>query len=322
MSADSAPALAIVIATPDNCDTIRRTLAHLRAQTARGRLELVVVCPSAASLGLEPADVEGLASYQVVEVGPLGSVAEANAAGVLRARAPLVALAENHSFPNPGWAAALIAAHEGPWAAVGPAMENANPASAVSWASFLLAYGRWLGAKAGPIDDLPGHNSSYKRALLVARGKDLDAELQAETALHQALLAEGHGLYLEPAAVTAHMNPSLLPYFLTEMLYAGRRFAATRARRWPAPRRLAYACGAALIPAVRLWRLFPQYRQAGRHKPLPRGTLPVLLVGLATSAWGEMLGYAFGPGRAAQELSDMELHRGRYVAAGDRLDGV
>ena len=74
----------------------------------------------------------------------------------------MVVLSEDHSFPEAGWAEALIEAHRGPWSVVGPVVRNANPDSLISWADFLLGYGTWLDpAPGGEISQLPGHNSSY-----------------------------------------------------------------------------------------------------------------------------------------------------------------
>ena len=39
----SAPEMSVVIVTPDGYETIRRTVEHLRAQTVKDRLELVIV---------------------------------------------------------------------------------------------------------------------------------------------------------------------------------------------------------------------------------------------------------------------------------------
>ena len=93
---------------------------------------------------------------------------EARARGVRAARAPIVAFTEDHSFPQPGWAAALVAAFTGGVSVVGPMVENANPGSAVSWANFLLEYGEWMppGRPHGHAH-LPGHNSAYRRAVLL-----------------------------------------------------------------------------------------------------------------------------------------------------------
>lgn len=66
------------------------------------------------------------------------STAEARAAGIRQANAPVVAFVEDHSYPDPDWAERLIEAHRKLWAAVGPVMMvNANPATMISWPIFL-----------------------------------------------------------------------------------------------------------------------------------------------------------------------------------------
>lgn len=312
--------LSVVLATPDTCDTIRTTVSHLRSQTVRDRMELVIVCPSTQGLELNEAEVHGLAAHRIVEVGTIPSVGVANAAGVRHATAPIVALCETHAFPDPTWAAALINAHEGPFAAVGPAVVNANPDSVVSWASFLIAYSQWMPpAESGPVNDLPGHNSSYKRALLLERyGDRLEILLETESILHRDLRRAGHDLYLEASARTRHMNPSLVGSFLAELFHYGRLFAAARAQHWTHPRRLAYTAGAPLIPLVRTWRILPEVRRARRTQRIAAVLSPAIIMGLATASVGEMLGYALGAGAAARRMLDFEFHRERHVTQHDR----
>ena len=43
----SSPQMSVVIVTPDSYETIRKTVEHLRAQTVKDRLEIVIVAPSA-----------------------------------------------------------------------------------------------------------------------------------------------------------------------------------------------------------------------------------------------------------------------------------
>jgi len=93
--------LSVILVSPDNFATIRRTVSHLRAQTARDRIEVVIAAPGTGPLGLDPAELSDFGGYQVVEVGPITSTAAAKAAAVHHARAPLVALAEDHCFPEP-----------------------------------------------------------------------------------------------------------------------------------------------------------------------------------------------------------------------------
>ena len=316
------PEMSVIIVTPDRYQTIRETMRHLRAQTVRGRLEVVIVAPSAQALDLDEAELADFLQFRVVVVGRTRSAAEARAAGVRQAGAPVVALAEDHAFPGPGWAEALIEAHRQPWAAVGPVMANANPDSVMSWADFLVAYAPWAEpTPPGVVGDLPGHNSSYKRAILLEYGPRLGRMLGADTLLHWDMRAKGHRLYAEPAARTTHLNFELLSPWLMALFHSGRVFAGTRAwaGRWSPVRRLLLACGAPLIPSTSpLWRLRGLSRELGRPGR-PRGLLPRILpavmLGLTVSGAGQMVGYLFGVGGANQRLYDLEFRRRRYARA-------
>jgi hypothetical protein len=304
----------VVLVTPDCYETIRTTVSYLRAQSVRQQLELVIVAPSRIGLGLDAAELSGFGSVQVVEVGVVRSVAHGNAEGVRRARASIVVFAEDHSYPEPGWAAALIAAHRGPWAAVGPVITNANPESAISWADLVIAYGPWLDAAAGgEAHHLPGHNSSYKRQALIEYGESLEAMLRSESVLHWDLRARGAQLYLEPAARTRHTNFARLAPWLAAQRDSGRVFAASRAAGWSRQRRLLYSTASPLIPLVRLARCGRHLCRTGRHRDLLLPVLPPLLLALIVAALGEMVGYALGPGRAAERLCQLEFHRYRYT---------
>jgi hypothetical protein len=311
--------LSVVLATPNTFATIRSTARHLREQTARDRLEVVIVCPSARELDLDEADVEGLASVHVVEIGKISSVGSANAAGVRRASAPVVALCESHAFPDPTWSETLMDAHSGPWVAVGPAVVNANPDSVVSWASFLVAYSQWMPPiESAAVSDLPGHNSSYKRAVLLERYGDRLADLlETESILHWDLRSAGHEIYLESAARTRHVNPSLFSSFLAELYHYGRLFAAARARGWPPVRRLVFTLCSPLIPILRMVRLLPAIRRARRDHGISAAVFPAVALGLMASGIGEAIGYARGPGRAATRMMDFEFHREKHVAKRD-----
>ena len=193
------PDLSVVLVTPDHFETLRTTVRQLRAQELQERLELVIVAPSAELIDLDREELSGFFGVQVVELGEVRSVAAGSAAGVRAARAPVVAFGEDHCFPAAGWAKALIEAHRGPWAVVGPAVANANPETAVSWADFLLGYGPWADPSPGGVmSHLPGHNSSYKRERLLEFDGELEPMLDAECVLHWELGRRGHQLYLDP----------------------------------------------------------------------------------------------------------------------------
>ena len=153
--------MSVVLVTPDRYDAIRKTLEHLRAQTVLDQLEIVIVALSAATLNFDAAELSAFGRVRVIEVGEIKSTGRAIAAGVQEASAPVVTYAEEHSYPAPGWAEALIKAHRQSWAVVGAAIANANPGNMISWASLFTDFGPWVEpAEAGEIGHLPWHHAA------------------------------------------------------------------------------------------------------------------------------------------------------------------
>lgn len=324
MSEPNSPLMSIVIATPDDFDVIRHTISYLLRQTVRASLEMVIVAPSRAQLKLDQTRLSKLlaefAQVQIVEVGAIRSIGRANAAGIRRAMAPLVALAEDHCFPDPQWAESLIRAHRGPWAAVGPAVRNANPNSAVSWADLFIGYGPWLWpTTAREADFLPGHNTSYKRDLLLGYGRQLEPMMEAETLLHWDLRQKGHRLYLDPSAQVAHTNFSLWRSWLPVQFYNGRLFAGARVREMALWRRALFVAGSPVIPALRLWRIW-RGLEPGEQRRRFRSCVHALAIGLILDGAGQLVGYAAGIGRAVDQVARFEFHRFRHIRDDDRRD--
>jgi hypothetical protein len=312
-------ALTAVVATTRGYAAIRTTIAHLRRQTAAARIEVIVVGPSVESLAGPDEELAGFAAVVKLPVGPVQSIAHANAAAVRRARGRVVVLTEDHCFPEPDWAAALLAAHEGDWSVVGPVVRNANPGTRVSEADFAIGYGPWM----EPMDAqamafLPGHNSSYKRDDLLALGGRLERLLESETVLHLEWSAQGRKLRIEPAARVRHVNYSRWRSFLPVQLIAGRLFAGSRAATWSRRRRLFYAAASPLIPAVRLWRIAREFAKPGRSVRRLLNMSPALVAGLLLDGAGQFLGYLRGPGDAMERLARYEFNRIEHVRTEER----
>lgn len=311
-----APELSVILAAPDGYDSVRQTVAHLRAQTARDRLELLLVLPRQ-DAAVEKAELADFPWLERVESSP-GSIGRANAAGVRQASADVVVLAEDHCFPDPGWAEALLDAHREEWAAVGPGVRNANPASAVSWADFFIGYGPWmLPAKRREADFLPGHNSSYKREVLLAYGAELEQMLEAETVLHWDLRQRGERLLLEPAAAVAHTNFSLWRSWIPVQYHAGRLFAGSRILGMPGWKRAVYVVGAPLIPLLRLARIARQAAAAGLLGRFA-ASLHALVTGLVLDGLGQFMGYLAGAGAARENVAKYEYRRIDHITEHDR----
>jgi hypothetical protein len=312
----------VVVVAVARFGTAARTVRHLRAQTARDRIELVLVAPSAAVLAeADPAALEGFAKVRPVVVGRIDNVDHAVAAGVRHATAPFVALIEDHAFPAPDWGARVIDAHATPADAVGPAIVNANPRSLLSWTNYLLAYGAWAGgALPGPVADVPGHNSSFRTSLLQAFGDSLGTLLQRDGGLMDALRREGATFVHEPRARVAHVNPSTWRATSALRFRAGRAYGAARAvrERWSLGRRLAFAAAGPLIPLVRLPRELRTLRTGGSSAGSPAMTLGALAIGLLLDAAGQMAGYCAGPGHTADWLATFEMDRLQHITRADR----
>jgi len=318
--AAAVPELSVVLITPDSFETIRRTAGCLARQNVRDRIELVIVAPESARIDVDDRLASQLAGVQVVRLASLTPSGPARAAGIRAARAPIVAFGEEHCFPASGWAEAFLDAHRGEYAAVGPAMRNANPDTIVSWADLLIGYGPWVAPIGqGEREYLPGHNSSYKRAILLEYGDALDQLMEAETVLMWDLRRQGHRLLLHPTAQAAHTNFGLWRSWIPVMFLNGRAFADTRSSQWPLARRLAFAAASPLIPLVRLARTIGHVRRVDRNWSFFFRVVPVLSVGLAFDALGQMVGYALGAGAAHQKLAAYEWHRLKHTPRGEAM---
>lgn len=312
------PALSVILPTADDYATIRRTVLALNKQTARDQIELVIVSP-VDDPGVIADEVSGFFAVKIVNAGPLRTSNISRVAGIRQASAEIVVLAEDHCFPAPDWAAALIEAHRGNYAVVGPVLTNGNPRSMMSWANLLLEYSPWLeGAQRGETDALPGHNSSYRRNLLLAYGDHLEQIFEVEDVVQRDLRSKGYRMLLESAARTNHFNFSRIAPSLKLRFNAGRSFAGHRTMDWTLAKRAAYILGAPLIPLVRFARVARMVRSSAAYSWLFPRIVPMLVIVLIVDGFGELVGYVTGPGNAAKILGKIEFNRVRFMNEADR----
>jgi len=318
MERKASPALSVILPTCDDFSSIRLTVRALRAQTIRDRIELVIVTPGD-DARVTDSEVAGFCAVRIVNGGPLRTSNIARAAGVRVASAPIVVFSEDHSFPEPNWAEALVAAHQSGCVVAGPVLSNGNPNSMLSWANLLLEYAPWLeGATKGETTDLPGHNSSYNRDLLLSYGANLEAMIEVEAVVQRDIIDRGHKMVLEPAARTSHLNFSTLRSALPLRFNAGRSFAGHRARLFSPVERLKYIVGGPLIPIVRLRRIVSMLRSSERYSRLLPQVIPALCIVLLADGLGEMIGYVWGPGNAPIYLGTIEFNRVRFMNTPDK----
>ena len=65
------PKMSVIIATREDFACIRKTVQHLRAQTVRHQLELVIVTVSAEQFRLEEWELADFAAFQLVGIEPV-----------------------------------------------------------------------------------------------------------------------------------------------------------------------------------------------------------------------------------------------------------
>ena len=323
--------MSLVVVSPGNYSTIRMTVSFLAEQTMCGLLELVIVAPSRDELGLLVSEVAGFHSVQIIEVGAVVFRGRASAAGVRAARGPIVAMVENHAFPQRGWAEALVEAHDGPWVGVCPQIEIFNPKTVCSRAERIIDYGTWVGHDTSrEIARLPWHNASYKRDALMQYDGELESLLEPEEALQRRLRDGGCRFYLEARARLMHVSDSIPRSALKGSFYRGRDFAAERSRDWSLVRKGTYVLCSQVFPVRRLLLLRQNYRRfSKKHRVLP--LVPAVLGLLVVTAVGECAGYLFGEGDAdhwmarhecdlslranPEEVREMERQLSRRLAA-------
>lgn len=318
------PALSVVLFVPGRRETVLRTLACLRAQSIRRRLELLLFGESRRVLEELQEEVAPFCGYQLVVWNRPRNLAAARAEGIRLARAPLVVHAEDHCFPEPGWAEALVEAFE-PLAdgrtpaAAGPLMVNENPQTLWSWAAFTLHFSHSAFTEShGPVPYVATHNTCFRKEVLVALGDHLDSGIEMELLLQDRLRSGGHVLFQQSKAVTRHTNISRPRASLTASFYGGWLFSTVRLReqQWNLGRRLFQLAVSPAVPLLQLKRRWGALRRIAPGRTLlPWVAVPVLLMALAHTL-GEMTGLLFPNHRVIEQYSNFENTRSRFV----RLD--
>lgn len=308
------PALSISLHSPRGYTVISNTLRYLARQTRASDLEILVSCPDASQMSIPP-EIES--AFWGVRVFSVDGLYTARAACMRQAQAPILAYVEDHVFPAENWSEVLIQEHHSDYAVVGPSMRNANPCTHISRAQIAMEYGLWLDADADQTDIiLPGHNSCYKRAIILEHyDDDLEQWLAAETLLYWDLMRRGYHLHMTARTFIFHLNYARWGAALATEYYAGWQFATERRRGWPWWKCLAYALGSPIIPALRFIRTYRMLATRQTQHPYTAFTWLVLLVLLILSAIGEARGYLPGAGQVTQRMYQYEVERFRFVTA-------
>jgi hypothetical protein len=320
MNKEKSPLMSVIITSIASYESIRTTINHLRKQTVKEHLEVIIVSPQ---MDVPESDQAGFSDfYDVIrmEADLDSGLYDAWVDAIRRAGAPIVVFGENHAFPEPQWAEALIDAHKGPWAGVGSVIKNANPGSINSWAQQYMTYGRYSEPlESGETDDLPGHNVSYKRSILLAYGSDLRYMLIRTNIMNMDLRARGHRLYMEGKARVDHVNVTKTVSILSDLFYNGQIYTAALAhyRRWSLSKRFFYALLEPLIILKHFQGTLHAIKRAGRWKELIPAALPIIVTGLTAHFFGKIWGYTAGFGTVQKNINSFEFDRFKHITEQD-----
>lgn len=295
---------AIVIAGPQR-ERAERALGAVLSQQPAEEVEALLV--DLAPAGTAPLRLPE--SVRVLRV-PGGGWGEARTAAVRAASGAYVAFLEDHCVPAPGWATAVIGAHDEGHDAVGYAFTSVNPQSYWSRSGLLTDYGLWIAPlPRGPARYLPSNNVSYRRKVLEGLEDELGTVFSIDFNLHEELRRRGHDLFHEPDALVAHENFERLSSLCRANHEFCRLLAANRAEAeaWSRRRRLLYGAAAPVgAPALKLVRLARALRGRGHWRAFAVG-LPVILTTFAAAAAGESLGYLAGRGNSERAVLHWEV---------------
>lgn len=320
MNEGKSPLMTVIITTIGSYESIRTTIKYLREQTVKEHLEVIIISHQ---LVVPESDRAGFGDFYnviIIDADLERDLYDAWVRAVHVSQAPIVAFGENHAFPEPQWAEALTEAHKGPWAGVGSVIRNANPGSANSRAQLYMTYGRWTGPiESGEVEDLPGHNSSYKRSILLEYGSELKHMLIRTNIMNMDLRRRGHRLYMENRAAVNHINVSRASSILPDLFYNGQLYTAALVHyeKWPVPKRLYHALLEPLIMLRHFQGTLQSLERDGQMKDLVPAALPIIAAGLTAHFFGKLNGYAVGFGNAQEKINSYEFDRFKHLKRED-----
>ena len=294
------PQLSVVVPSVNGKPWILHCLERLHRQTAADSLE-IIVCDRLPDDTAETIR-KRFPEVRVESSPPDDSIPALRWQGMKRARAPIIAVVEDHSLPPPEWAQEVIEGHRLPYEIVAGPIENRSRETLFDWAFFLLEYAPFMPPVAAEVVPVaPGVNISYKKSVLPL-DEDRFASLW-ENFLLDELQARGARIYLHPPMGLGHGNPFTFREFARQRYLFSRSLAAMRLQEATPAARLLFGAGAALVlPVLLLLRLARTVWAKGRNRREFAPALPWILPLVCCGVAGEVLGAWFGDGGSLQRV--------------------
>jgi GT2 family glycosyltransferase len=283
------PRVSVVVPCYRPGELIDGCLQGLIRQDLDGSYEIIVV----ESSGDGTAERVRTRFPQVRVVAPPSRTlpAEAQNIGVAAASGPYIAITNHDCLVPRDWLRRLLARHAaGDYAAVGGAVANGTPKSAIGTAAYWSEFNEFTsGRPAGAVPGVPQCNVCFRRSVLVGPAPFPTVRFGAEELTFNYELTRAGGVFFfDPWIIVTHVNRTTLAAFLAHQRVLGTGSAMAR-RLVPLPGGVAVR-HPALIPLLTPVRFFRVLGRVARRHPaeLPKvlGLSPLLLAGYAVWASG------------------------------------
>lgn len=311
----SAPYISVVLVIGVQRERAAKALANILAQKGIENAEVLIIDTAFDRYPpLAGSDHSSVKIHQVKEIMPF-SILRSKA--VENARGEVVAFVEDHAYVIPGWLETLVRGFRAGHGGVGGVPESINPGIGISDAITLMNYG-FFRPDRGPrtYRMLPGHNSAYRRDLLLSFGELLPNLITAEVLLNWMIIEKGFTLLLDPGAQFFHFNEEALSMIASGYYYWNLSFGENRAKifKWSRWRRILQGLATPLIPFVRYVKYMLYFWRYDRKSMLTllRYT-GVFLYAQGAAALGLAIGAIFGAGDAEMKFRDYELNSSRKL---------
>lgn len=296
----SAPELSVVIPSVNGYADLDGCLAALRRESEGVRLELLVVERCGASVRERVR--KDYPDARLIEVATSVTIPEMRALAFDAARAPAVAVIEDHVIVPEGWARRMLEALGAGGRVVGGAVENAATDTLLDWAAFLCEYSHCLPPlQGGRAEWLTGNNTVYPREIL-QQNRDVLAEGKWENHLHDALKRKGVELICHPEIVVGHKKHYTFGEYLSQRYLYARSYAGARVAGASAPKRAAFGLAAFALPPLLLYRTVTRILSKRRHQGLLLRSIPLISVFVLAWGAGEVVGYWRGAGDSLSKV--------------------
>lgn len=297
----SGPSASVIVASGAGGEFLFRCLASVRKQVANGGGEIIVV------------DRQGEATRQriarefpeaVVVAAPTSgrpSVPQMRRIGVEAARGDIVAILEEHCTAPSHWFKTIVTNLTRADAAIGGPILDSEFVRLRDWCVYFSEYHNFLPSwKDEERFMLNGANIAYWRAKLLPHRDVLDSGYW-EVTVHPRLARDGAFRAIDAMGVH-HTGPFDYGYYLHQRYLLSRGWGGTQKDHVSAARRAMHVMAGPIFPLFLFGRVTRRVLGQDRHVGKYLATLPLLVPVWVAYAWGEWLGYVFGPGDALERV--------------------